>query len=314
MYCWLRIKDRMRELSYLSLHVSRPYLFSGLSSSYEDADYVVVGVPYDRTSTYRAGARFAPHAIREASANIETFSVRTGIDVEDLRICDLGDLSVTDNPKEVIERIRLVVNEILSQRKMPVILGGEHSVSLGGVKAAGADTTVVDFDAHMDLRNEYNGESLSHAAVMRRISEFTGTERIVQVGTRAFCREEVEFSRANSVRSIPALDIHRMPLDQNLARLKDMLEGCGKIYLTIDMDALDPAYAPAVGNPEADGLSLNTALSFIEEVCTGNVIAIDLTEVTPHYDTGATAVQAARILFESLCFVQRHRKGSPGLK
>jgi len=301
-------------MSHLSFHVSRPYLFSGLSSSYKDADYVVIGIPYDRTSTYRAGSRFAPYAIREASANIETYSVRTGIDVEDLRICDLGDLNVTDNPRETIERVRLVVSEILSNHKIPVILGGEHSISLGGVKATGADTTVVDFDAHMDLRNEYNGESLSHAAVMRRISEFTGAEQIVQVGTRAFCREEMEFSRTNSVRSIPALDIHRMPIERNLTRLKEMIEGCGKIYLTIDMDVLDPAYAPAVGNPEADGLSLNTALSFIEEVCKGNVVAIDLTEVAPHYDTGATAVQAARILFESLCFVQRRRKDSLRLK
>jgi len=295
-------------LSYLSFHVSKPYPFSGLSSSYEDADYVVVGVPYDRTSSYRAGSRFAPHAIREASANIETYSVRTGIDVEDLKICDLGDLNATDDPRTTTERVRLVVSEILSNQKFPLMLGGEHSISLGGVKATGSDITVVDFDAHMDLRNEYNGESFSHAAVMRRISEFTGPERIIQVGVHAFCREELEFSRASSVRSIPALDIHSMPLERNLTRLKEMLEGCGKIYLTIDMDVLDPAYAPAVGNPEADGLSLNTALSFIEEVCKGNVVAIDLTEVAPHYDTGATAVQAARILFESLCFVQRRRR------
>jgi agmatinase len=296
------------DLGYLSLHMSQPYPFSGKSSSYEEAEYVVLGVPYDRTSSYRAGSRFAPSAIREASANIETYSMRTGIDVEDLRIFDAGDLNITDTPSEMIKRIQLVVGEIVSDGKIPVMLGGEHSISLGGVKALGVGTTVVDFDAHMDLRNEYNDGPFSHASVMRRISEFVGPDRIVQIGIRAVCKEELEFSRTNLSSRISALDIHRNSMETSLSVLRKMLDGHQSIYLSIDMDVLDPAYAPAVGNPEADGLSPHVLLSLVEEVCRHNVVAIDLTEVAPHYDSGTTSVQAAKVLFESLCCIERQKR------
>jgi len=298
----------MHGLSHRFLHVSGLCPFSGRESPYEDARYVVLGVPYDRTSTYRSGSKFAPAAIREASANIETYSMRTGVDVEDLKICDLGDLNVTDSPSETIERIRLVVGEIISDGKIPVMLGGEHSISLGGVKAIGKDATVVDFDAHMDLRDGYNGEPLSHAAVMRRIAEHIGPERIVQIGTRAVCKEELEFAKANHVSGITALQLHKNPMENSLGLLREMLRGRRQIYLTVDMDVLDPAYAPAVGNPEPEGLSSNVLLSLLEEVCKLNVIAVDLTEVSPHYDTGATAVQATKVLFEVLCLTEQRRR------
>jgi len=298
----------MSDLNRLFLHVSQPCLFSGRSSSYEDAEYVVIGVPYDRTSTYRSGSRFAPSAIREASANIETYSMRAAMDVEDLRICDAGDVNVTDNPSETIERTQLVVHQVVSDGKIPVMLGGEHTISLGGVRATGVGTTVVDFDAHMDLRNEYNGEPLSHASVMRRISEYVGPDRIVQVGTRAVCKEELEFAKANRMLHISAVDFHRNAMRNNLGVLRKMLDERRELYVTVDMDVLDPAYAPAIGNPEADGLSPNVLLSLLQEVCKKNVIAIDLTEVTPHYDTGATAVLAAKVLFESLCYIESRRR------
>lgn len=295
------------DLSHLCLHVSQPCVFSGRSSPYKDAAYVVIGVPYDRTSTYRSGSRFAPSAIREASANIETYSMRAALDVEDLRICDAGDVNVTGDPNEMIERIRLVVRQIVSDGKIPVILGGEHTVSLGGVRGV-VSTDVVSFDAHMDLRNEYNGDPLSHASVMRRISEHVGSDRIVQIGTRAVCKEELEFSKANGISNIFALDLHRSTVGNSLDLLRKMLDGRRDLYVTVDMDVLDPAYAPAVGNPEADGLSPNILLSLLQEVCRKNVVAIDLTEVTPHYDTGATAVQAAKVLFESLCYIETRRR------
>jgi len=301
----------MSGLSHMLLHMSQPYVFSGRTVPYEDARYVVLGVPYDRTSTYRSGSRFAPYAIREASANIETYSMRTGVDVEDLRICDAGDLNVTDNPKETIERIRLVVGKVLADSKIPIMLGGEHTISLGGVRAAGVGTTVVDFDAHMDFRNEYNGEYLSHASVMKRISEDIGSDQIVQIGTRAVCKEEMEFARDKRISTISTLDLHRKPIDSNLATLRSVLDARRKLYVTLDIDVLDPAYAPAVSNPEADGLSPDILLSLLQEVCRHNVIAIDLTEMAPHYDTGATAVQAARLLFESLCYIESQARKEP---
>ena len=269
---------------------------------------MVLGVPYDRTSTYRPGSKFGPSAIREASANIETYSIRSGMDVEDLGICDIGDMNVTDNPAETIERIRLIVGEIVSDGKTPVMLGGEHTITLGGVKALGTSTTVVGFDAHMDLRNEYNGEALSHAAVMRRITERIGPSHVLLIGTRAICKEELQFAEANSVTRISSLELQRKPVEKSLETLKKKLSGCQSIYLTIDADVIDPAYAPAVGNPEADGLTPSIIMTLLEEICTQNVVAIDLTEVSPHYDTGATAAQATKILFESLCYVERRKR------
>mgnify|MGYP001078564447 CR=1 FL=1 len=294
-------------MSFLSLHVSQPCVFSGKSTPYKDAVYVVIGVPYDRTSTYRSGSRFAPSAIREASANIETFSMRAAVDVEDLKICDAGDMNVTDDPAETIERIRLLVHQVVSDGKIPVILGGEHTVSLGGVRAL-VGTDVVSFDAHMDLRDEYNGDRLSHASVMRRISEHVGLDRIVQIGTRAVCKEELEFSKRISY--ISAIDLHRNTVERSLDVLRKILDGRQDLYVTVDMDVLDPAYAPAVGNPEPDGLSPSILLSLLQEVCKKNVMAIDLAEVTPHYDSGATAVQAAKVLFESLCYIETRRRKS----
>lgn len=294
-------------MSFLSLHVSQPCVFSGKSTPYKDAVYVVIGVPYDRTSTYRSGSRFAPSAIREASANIETFSMRAAVDVEDLKICDAGDMNVTDDPAETIERIRLLVHQVAADGKIPVILGGEHTVSLGGVRAL-VGTDVVSFDAHMDLRDEYNGDLLSHASVMRRISEHVGLDRIVQIGTRAVCKEELEFSKRISY--ISAIDLHRNTVERSLDVLRKILDGRQDLYVTVDMDVLDPAYAPAVGNPEPDGLSPNILLSLLQEVCKKNVMAIDLAEVTPHYDSGATAVQAAKVLFESLCYIETRRRKS----
>jgi agmatinase len=294
-------------LSYISLHVSQPNVFSGRTCPYDEAVYVVVGVPYDRSSTYRPGSRFGPSAIREASANIETYSMRTGIDIEDLRICDAGDVNVTESPLETMERIRSVIHQIASDGKIPVMLGGEHTVSFGAVRAF-RDIDVVSFDAHMDLRNEYNGDPLSHASVMRRISEHVGPERIVLVGTRAVCKEELEFSRTKQVAIVPSLDLHEDAVDDACSPVKKTLDGRQKLYVTLDMDVLDPAFAPAVGNPEPDGLTPKTLVSLLEEVCKRKVVAIDLTEVTPHYDTGATAVQAAKLLFESLCYVEARQR------
>jgi len=236
--------------------------------------------------------------------------MRAGIDVEDLKICDAGDVNVTENASETIERIRLVVHQIISDGKIPVMLGGEHTVSLGAVRAIpGID--VVSFDAHMDLRNEYNGDPLSHASVMRRISEHIGPDRIVQVGTRAVCKEELDFSKANCISNIPGIDLHGNTVGNTIHVFGKMLDGRSNLYVTLDMDVLDPAYAPAVGNPEADGLCPNVLLSLLQEVCKRNVIAIDLTEVAPHYDMGVTAVQAAKILFESLCYIETQRRSIP---
>ena len=152
-------------MGYRELFVSQSNVFSGFQKSFEDADYVVLGVPFDVTSTFRTGARFGPNAIRAASLNIETYSFRSDIDVEDVRIHDLGDLHVSTDTEQTLDRLAKVIGEILEAGKMPVVIGGEHTITMGVLKGLGGDlsqTAVVSFDAHLDLRDEFMGLQLSH--------------------------------------------------------------------------------------------------------------------------------------------------------
>ncbi len=303
----------MRRISYRELFVSPTNIFGGIQKDYEEADYVILGVPFDATSSYRAGARFAPAAIREASLNIETYSLRTNIDVEDLKIHDLGDLHISGSVKETLRRVELVLAEIFKSRKVPVLIGGEHTITLGALRALKGlnpsvdDVTVVSFDAHLDLREEYLGERLCHAAVMRRVLEETGY-RLVGVGTRAVCREEVEYAERREVRFITSSEVLKNGVENTVERINRLTEGADAVYLTIDMDVLDPAFAPAVQNPEPAGLSINILLEVLSGICNSRVIALDLVEVAPTYDMGITAVQAARVIFEVLSFIERDRQ------
>ncbi|MCJ7762723.1 arginase family protein, partial [Candidatus Bathyarchaeota archaeon] len=157
-------------MSHFELFVSQSNVFSGIQKPFEKANYVVFGVPFDVTSTYRTGARFGPNAIRQASLNIETISFRNGIDVEDICLHDLGDLHVSTDPKKTVDMLKLVVEDIANAGKMPVALGGEHTITLGimkGLSAKAAKTAVVSFDAHLDLRKEFLGLKLSHTTFMR---------------------------------------------------------------------------------------------------------------------------------------------------
>lgn len=297
-------------MSELQLHASHPYHFSGYISPYGSADYVVLGVPYDRTSTYRPGSRFGPQAIREASLNVETFSLRSKLDLADLKMCDVGDIHVVDDVLETLKRVESVSKEIVDAAKTPVVLGGEHTLSYAAIRAIGGDTAVVDFDAHMDLRSEYMGERFSHASVMRRIVELLGADNVLQFGVRAFSKEELQFASIEGVWHISDLELRRIGLAQALAALQERLSGFRKIYVTIDMDVLDPAYAPGVGNPEGNGMDPHTLIEAVCTVCQHKISSIDLVEVTPNYDHGSTAIQAAKVLFEALCAMERNKRGS----
>jgi len=161
-------------MNHRELFVSQSNVFSGFQKPFEKADYIILGVPFDVTSTYRTGARFAPNAIRQASLNIETYSFRTGIDVEDLKLHDLGDLHVLTDTEKTLERVSLVIKDILKTRKTPITIGGEHTITLGVMKGFGnkvSQTAIISFDAHLDLRDEFMGLKLSHTTFMRRINE-----------------------------------------------------------------------------------------------------------------------------------------------
>jgi agmatinase len=295
-------------MSYLELFTSPSSLFLGNQQPFEEANYVILGIPLDATSSYRSGARFAPHAIREASLNIEGHSFRSEEDVEDLKIGDLGDLHIAGDVDVTLERLTLVAKELFEAKKVPVFLGGEHTITLGVMRSLDESTSLVSFDAHLDLRNEYLGLTTSHTTFMRRIKEQVNPSKIVEVGTRAICREELDYVKKSGIEFLTTSQIRTEGIAKTVETLDCALADCEKIYLTIDLDVLDPSFAPAVQNPEPEGLDTSTLLDLLNKICGERVIGFDLVEVAPHYDRGITAIQAAKIIFEVLCSLERARK------
>lgn len=295
-------------MSYRELFVSPSPVFSGIQRTFEEAEYVILGAPLDSTSTYRSGARFAPLAIREASLNIETHSFRTNMDVEDLKIHDLGDLHIAGKVDETLKRLEFVTKDLLDAKKMPVVIGGEHTITLGVIRSLGENVALVSFDAHLDLRNEYMGLTTSHATFMRRIKEQVKPHKILEIGTRAVCKEELEYAKKSGTQFLTVQQIRRDGVEKTTKKIDTLLADCERIYLTIDMDVLDPAFAPAVQNPEPDGLDMPMFLDLLGKVCDHRIVAFDLVEVAPHYDKGITAIQAAKTIFEVLGYVERTQK------
>jgi len=298
----------MANMSYRELYVSPTLVFSGLQKTFDEANYVVLGVPFDLTSTYRTGARFAPTAIREASLNIETYSFSAGVDIEDLRLHDSGDLNVTSDTDETLRRLELVTKEILDAKKLPVLIGGEHTITLGATRALSKNCALISFDAHLDLRNEYMNLKTSHTTFMRRIHEQVHPAKIVEIGTRAVCKEELNYAKKTSITYITVGEIRNNGVEKVTQKVEKLLADVKKIYLTIDMDVLDPAFVPAVQNPEPNGLCTHMFYELLNELCDRRVVAFDVVEVAPHYDNGVTAIQAAKTIFEVLCHLEKARK------
>jgi len=301
-------KDRNLCMTYLELFSSQTNVFSGVQKPFEKAKYVVFGVPFDATSTYRSGARFAPAAIRQASLNIETYSFRSGVDVEDLALHDAGDLDVSMDAQKTLEMTRLVVEELLAAGKVPVALGGEHTVTLGAAKGLGgraAKTAVVSFDAHLDLRCEFMGSTLSHTTFMQLISEEVKPAKIVEVGTRSACKEELAYAKKAGVEYFTAQEIARQGSLLIGEQLKEKLLPYDNLYLTVDMDVLDPAYAPAVQNPEPEGISTTDLIDLACSLCDKRVLGFDVMEIVPIFDQGISAIAAAKVVFEMLCQLEK---------
>jgi agmatinase len=298
-------------MSNLELYTSQTNVFGGIQKPFEKANYVVFGVPFDATSTYRTGAKFGPNAIRQASLNIETYSFRSVVDLEDLALYDAGDLNVSMDAKETVDLTRLVVEDILAAGKMPVALAGEHTVTLGIAKGLGvkaAETAIVSFDAHLDLRGEFMGLTLSHATFMHLVSKQVKPAKIIEVGTRSACKEELAFAKKANVDFFTSQQIIKQGTEQVIADLKQKLEPYKHVYLTVDMDVLDPAYVPAVQNPEPEGINPTALLDIACALCDKRVIGFDVLEIAPTYDQGVSAVVAAKVMFEMLCQLEKSRK------
>jgi len=294
-------------MSYRELYTSPPAVFSGLQKSFSQASYVILGVPFDITSTYRTGARFAPLAIREASLNIETYSFRSRTDLEDIGLHDLGDLSVTSDTQETLKRLEQVTKEILAAKKTPCLIGGEHTITLGAARAVNKDFAVLDFDAHLDLRDEYMNLKTSHTTFMRRINEQAKPRRIVEIGTRAACKQELDYAKKAGISFITTQQIRKEGVEKTIERISRLLDNIRRVYLTVDMDVLDPAFAPAVQNPEPDGMCAHIFYDLLNAVCDKRIVAFDVVEVAPPYGNGVTSVQAAKTIFEIISAIEKAR-------
>jgi agmatinase len=299
------------DVSHIELFTSQSNVFSGVQKPFEKAKYVVFGVPFDVTSTYRTGARFGPAAIRLASLNIETYSFRAGIDVEDLPLHDAGDVHISTDPKKTLDMLKLVVEDILAAGKMPVAIGGEHTITLGIMKGMGEKakkTAIVSFDAHLDVRKEFLGLKLSHTTFMQLINEEVKPAKIIEVGTRSVCKEELAYAKKTGIEFISTLQIRREGIAQTIKTLKEKLAPYENVYLSVDMDIVDPAFAPAVQNPEADGISTSDLLDIVCALCDKRVVGFDVLEIAPIYDQGISAIAASKVLFEMLCQLEKAQK------
>ena len=251
------------------------------------------GIPFDSTHSYKPGCRFGPDVIRDAFNNIEIFMPEFGVDLEQVNIQDLGNLEHTVVAQNMIDMVRKTTGELKDCSNQLIILGGEHSLTYGSYISYPKDTGYVVFDAHYDLRDEYAGTKLSHAAYLRRIIEERGSENIIHVGARAYVKEELEFLTEHDVKTISDSDI-RMGNGPKL--LQNMTEKFENLYVSIDLDVLDPAFAPGVGNPEAIGITSRELYDMIVSLQDKKIKAADIVELNPTFDNGSTASLAARLM------------------
>jgi agmatinase len=275
----------------------RSTTFLSCDSSYEDADCVVFGAPFDGTVSFRPGTRFGPAQMRIESNGIETYSPYLDQDLLDCSVVDIGDLDLPiGNTTRTLDLIREQTALIVGDGKIPFMIGGEHLVSLPAVEAVlktYPDLCIVHLDAHADLREEFLGETLSHATVMRRIHDQVGDGRIFQFGIRSGSREEFEFAYAGHVRMTTFST-------DGLMDLHDMI-GDRPVYLTIDLDVLDPSVFPGTGTPEPGGLTFTQLLAAVHALKPLRLVAADLVELSPHYDSsGISTVAALKVMREIL--------------
>ena len=272
--------------------------FIGCDSAYEDAGIVLFGAPFDSTTSFRPGARFGSAAIRHESFGLETYSPYQDRDLADISVFDCGDLELCFGSAEAaLKDIEEKAGEILQDGKMPFLVGGEHLVTLGAVRAViekYPDLHIIHFDAHADLRDDYLGAKLSHACVIRRCQELTGDGRIHQFCIRSGEKAEFEFAKAHT-------DMHKFSFEG----LEDLTEKLAReqvpVYLTVDLDCLDPALFCGTGTPEAGGVSFTELLKAILTVSKLNIVGADVNELAPMLDaSGASTAAACKIVREML--------------
>lgn len=271
--------------------------FMGACDKYHEADLVLLGVPMDYTVSFRPGTRLGPRRIREVSEGLEEYSPYLDMDLQDHCYYDAGDVVLPIGyVKESLRRLEVVVDKLLKDDKFPLILGGEHVISLASIKQVSQqypDLAVLHFDAHADLRMDYLGEGMSHATVMRRVVEIVQAKNVYQFGIRSGTREEFAFARSNT-------EFYPFEVIAPLSEIVPSLQG-RPVYVSLDIDVVDPAFAPGTGTPEPGGCTAEEILTALHLLQGLNVVGMDLVEVCPVYDhSDRTALLAAKLVREAI--------------
>ena len=277
--------------------------FIGCESSFEEASIVLYGAPFDSTTSFRPGARFGPSAMRHESFGLETYSPYQDKDLMDISVFDSGDLELCFGSSEMaLSDIEKRAEEILGAGKFPLLLGGEHLVTLAAVRAVAAkypDLHIIHFDAHADLRDDYLGAKLSHACVLRRCHEIVGDGHIHQFCIRSGEREEFQFASRHT-------DFHPFTFEGLEEPIRELKEKQVPVYFTIDLDCLDPSVFPGTGTPEAGGVSFLELLKAIRTVSQANVVGADVNELAPMLDvSGVSTATACKVLRELLLAIAK---------
>ncbi len=281
------------------------HTFIGCDNEYEESKVVIFGAPFDSTTSFRPGTRFASSVMRNESFGIETYSPYQDKDLEDYNIFDAGDLELSfGNSESALKDIENMATEILKDGKIPFMIGGEHSVTLGSVRAVAEkypDLHIIQFDAHTDLRDDYLGQKYSHASVIKRCWDIVGDGKIFQFGIRSGERSEWEFAKEH-------LNTTKFNFGNNFDELDKAIEKLeGKpVYFTLDLDVLDPSEFPGTGTPEAGGVTFTELHKAIEKISKLNIVGLDMNELSPIYDqSGQSTALACKLLREILLYIYK---------
>ena len=277
-----------------------PFNFLGLEeefSNFDKSKFVVIPVPYDSTTSYVSGCRNAPFEIIKASRQVELFDIETKEEAYKKGVCTIDEIEpVRGNSEAMVRRVYEVVKDILDKKKIPILIGGEHTITLGSALAFPKEVYFISIDAHADLRDEYEGSKVGHACVMRRI--FEHNKNIIEIGVRALSKEEFEFAEKNE---IPIYYKHKLDERGINVVMNEIIKKIKKkqVYLSIDFDALDPSIAPGVGTPEPNGLKWDEVLFILNKISKNSkVIGFDLVEVLPIHGNHVTEFLAARLIYK----------------
>lgn len=281
-----------------------PFNFGGIEREYTDyktSKVVILPFPYDATTSYVSGAREGPSAIIKASRNLELFDLETKKELyRKIGIHTFDEFCPSlDSPENEIQMVEKVVKDVIADKKFPVLLGGEHSLSVGAVRALKSkhkNLSVLQLDAHFDLRDEYENSKYNHACTMRRIGEICP---FVQIGVRSASKPEYDYAVKNKIFSVSARDfskgVSQEAINKRLTK---------EIYITIDLDVFDPAELPDVGTPEPGGLHWYDVLSFLKKISQEkNVVGFDVVELCPRQDNSPSSFLAAKLIYNLLNYI-----------